>query len=150
MSEFKKDNETVITESKDDKNFNYKAGMVLAALTGISAFIGFGATLAAVKKQDTTNFNKGVVGSVEMSEPAVVLAFRALGRGTVYAFTGCGILFYAIWKLSGAETLHDFRYKMGSILPKIPRNDPPQGRTEFTGMNDLLEYLSNAKSSKDK
>lgn len=71
----------------------------------MSAIVGFGATLAAVKKQDSKYFNKGMSGTLEMSEPAVSLAFRALGWGTFYAFTGCGLLFYGIWKLSGAQTV---------------------------------------------
>lgn len=37
--------------------------------------------------------------------------------------------------------LHDFRMKAGGILPKIPKNDPPQSRTEFDGLTDLLQYL---------
>lgn len=31
--------------------------------------------------------------------------------------------------------------KAGSILPRIPKNDPPQSRTEFEGLTDLLQYL---------
>lgn len=31
--------------------------------------------------------------------------------------------------------------KAGSILPRIPKNNPPQGRTEFEGLTDLLQYL---------
>lgn len=31
--------------------------------------------------------------------------------------------------------------KAGSILPRIPKNDPPQSRTEFSGLTDLLQYL---------
>lgn len=37
--------------------------------------------------------------------------------------------------------LQDFRMKAGSILPRIPKNDPPQSRTEFEGLTDLLQYL---------
>ncbi|KAK5646981.1 hypothetical protein RI129_005445 [Pyrocoelia pectoralis] len=136
--------------TNEDENFKVKAGIYLVSVTGLSAIIGFGATLAAVRKQDAKYFGKGMAGGLEMSEPAVSVAFRALGWGTLYAFTGCGILFYSIWKLSGAESLHDFRNKMGAILPRIPKNNPPQGRTEFTGMNDLLDYLANSKSSSDK
>lgn len=46
--------------------------------------------------------------------------------------------------------MEEFRYKVGSIWPKIPKNDPPQGRTEFSGLNDLLEYLQHQKSTKDR
>ncbi|MPC39944.1 hypothetical protein E2C01_033497 [Portunus trituberculatus] len=38
-------------------------------------------------------------------------------------------------------TLHDFRMKAGSVLPNIPKNDPPQSRTEFEGLTDLLQYI---------
>jgi len=39
----------------------------------------------------------------------VALASKALGYATVYACVGCGALFYAIWKVSGAKDLQDFR-----------------------------------------
>jgi len=26
-------------------------------------------------------------------------------------------------------------------LPSIPKNNPPHGRTEFSGLNDLLQYI---------
>ncbi|KAF5299382.1 hypothetical protein FQR65_LT09423 [Abscondita terminalis] len=149
MSELQENNENLSKDEKYDSKFNLKAGIFLTSVTGISAIIGFGATLSAVKKQDVKSFNKGMIGNLEMTEPAIYLALRALGWGTVYAVTSCGFLFYGIWKLSGAETLKEFRYKMGSILPRIPKNHPPQSRTEFSGMNDLLEYLSNSKDSND-
>lgn len=71
----------------------------------MSAAIGFGATLAAAKKQDPVYFEKGMVHHTKYAESGANLAMRALGWGTVYAFTGCGILFYSIWKLSGAQTV---------------------------------------------
>lgn len=75
----------------------------MTAVTGMSAIIGFGTTVAAAKKQDPKYFNKGITGSIEMTETGASLALRALGWGTLYAFTGCGILFYTIWKMSGAK-----------------------------------------------
>jgi hypothetical protein len=41
----------------------------------------------------------------------------------------------------GVSSLAEFRVKVGAVLPRIPRNSPPQGRTEFSGLNDLLQYL---------
>jgi hypothetical protein len=41
----------------------------------------------------------------------------------------------------GVSSLSEFRERAGNLLPRIPRNNPPQGRTEFTGLNDLLQYL---------
>ena len=37
--------------------------------------------------------------------------------------------------------MKEFRQKVGSWLPVVPRNNPPQGRTEFSGLNDLLQYI---------
>ena len=48
---------------------------------------------------------------------------------------------WSVWKLAGVSNLVEFREKVGSMLPRIPRQSPPQGRTEFTGLNDLLQYL---------
>lgn len=114
----------------------------MGAITGFSVLIGFGSTLSMVRKQDPKSFQEGVVTAKGLHESGASLAVRALGWGTLYAFSGCGILFYGIWKLSGAKTAEEFRYKMGSWLPKIPRNDPPQSRTEFEGLTDFLKYVS--------
>ena len=38
--------------------------------------------------------------------------------------------------------MKEFHTKVGSVLPRIPKNDPPQGRTEFTGFTDLLTYIT--------
>lgn len=77
-------------------------------MTTLSAAVGFGATLAAAKKQDPVYFEKGMVHNAKLSESGANLAMRALGWGTVFAFTGCGILFYSIWKISGAKTVSVF------------------------------------------
>lgn len=37
--------------------------------------------------------------------------------------------------------MDEFRSKMGALLPKISK-DTHSGRTEFDGLNDLMEYLS--------
>ncbi|XP_052751569.1 transmembrane protein 242 isoform X2 [Galleria mellonella] len=117
-------------------------GVFLATVAGISAFIGFSATLAAAKKTDPKYFSKGLHSSAELADAGAILALRALGWGTLYAITGTSCLCYGIWKLSGATNLKDFRIRMGNILPVLPKNNPPQSRTEFSGLNDLLTYLS--------
>lgn len=60
-------------------------------------------TVASVKKQDPEHFNKGIAGSLEMRETGAQLAARALKWGTIYAFLGCGLVGFSIWKLSGAK-----------------------------------------------
>jgi len=129
--------------------YKVKAGIFLAATGGIGLLAGFSSALAAAKKQDPKSFDQGLVGSLSpherkartLHDTGAKLAARALGFGTLYAIGGCGILFYAMWKISGASDLADFRQRAGSILPKVPKNDPPQSRTEFSGVNDLLQYL---------
>lgn len=37
--------------------------------------------------------------------------------------------------------MKEFRQKIGNWLPSVPKNNPPQGRTEFSGINDLLRYI---------
>merc|ERR1719483_90709 len=66
----------------------------------------------------------------------------ALASGAFYAFAGCGVLFYSVWKLSGANNLKEFREKAGKILPAIPKKPKEPGeRTEFSGINDFLTYI---------
>lgn len=74
-------------------------------MTGISAIFGFSRTISAAKKQDPEFFNKGMIPTLKLPESGSQLALRALGWGTIYACTGCGILFYSIWKLSGASNV---------------------------------------------
>ena len=76
-----------------------------------------------------------------LAEAGTQLAIRALKRATFYAVSGFSLFCFLGWKLSGAKDLQDFRMRAGSILPRIPRNDPPQSRTEFSGLNDLLQYV---------
>ncbi|KAF7269205.1 transmembrane protein 242 [Rhynchophorus ferrugineus] len=148
------DNKNIIVDtiekSQYSPEFRLKAGFFLAAVSGISAIVGFGTTIAAARKRDPTHFGKGFIPTKELPETGAGLALRALGWGTLYAITGCGILFYGIWTISGAHNLKEFRQKMGEILPRIPKNNPPQGRTEFSGLNDFLDYIQHQKSSKDK
>jgi hypothetical protein len=72
----------------------------------MSAIFGFSSTLASAKKKDPEFFNKGLiphVGSKGAHEAGAALALRALGWGSLYAITGCGVLFYTIWKFLGVN-----------------------------------------------
>ena len=99
------------------------AAAFLAGVTGVSILFGFGSTLAAAKKKNPHLFDQGLTGRIEKPamepisseaatpvrrrvpvsissvEPGASLAIRALGWGTLYAVTGCSVLFYSIWKL---------------------------------------------------
>lgn len=137
-----------MTQAERDPKFAFKATAFLAGVAGVSALIGFGGTLSYTKKKDPTFFDKGVTLGPSLSESGAALALRALGWGTVWAVGGCGILFISLWKLSGCKDLHEFRMKMGEKLPKIRKNDPPQSRTEFDGLSDLMRYLETWGSEK--
>ncbi|XP_031841092.1 transmembrane protein 242 [Nomia melanderi] len=126
----------------DKQKENLYATVFLSGIAGVSALIGFSSALASAKKQDMKAFDMGVMGGKALPESGTALAMRALFWGSVWAIGGCGLIFYGIWKLSGATNAQEFRVKMGSILPRIPKNNPPQSRTEFENLTDLLRYVS--------
>lgn len=106
---------------------SFAAAAFLTGVTGISILFGFGTTLAAAKRKDPHFFDQGLTGQVgeaaveprpqphrvngrivhprpiQQIEPGASLAVRALGWGTLYAVTGCSVLFYGIWTLMGVK-----------------------------------------------
>lgn len=60
-------------------------------------------TLGMAKKKDPEMFNKGMIGGRELREAGGALAMRALGWGTLYAFTGFSIFCFGVWKLIGVK-----------------------------------------------
>jgi len=140
--------------TNDKRKENIVSSVFLMTVGGASLVSGFGLAFARARKSDPGAFDQGVVGSggieaigkaakedAKLAEAGAQLALRALGRATVYAVGGFALFCGTVWKLSGAKDLQDFRMKAGGILPKIPKNDPPQSRTEFSGLNDLLQYV---------
>lgn len=136
-------------EQKLSLSYKLKAGLFLFATGGIGFLGGFSGALAQTKKQDPNKFDQGVIGSISTKERQQILlhesgarlASKALAYGSLFAVGGTALLFLGIWKLSGAKDLQDFRQKAGSILPRVPKNDPPQSRTEFSSLTDFLQYV---------
>lgn len=96
----------------------------MGGVSGIFFLSGFSSALATSKKNNPKYFNRSLKKNEEDHTAAATdLALRALGWGSLYSTVGCGILFYTIWKVSGATTFEEFRMKMGSILPRITKND---------------------------
>ncbi|CAK9810761.1 Transmembrane protein 242 [Anthophora quadrimaculata] len=124
------------------KTERFYSTLFLSGIAGISVMVGFSSALASAKKRDTKSFDIGLMGGKGFPESGAALATRALFWGSVWAVGGCGILFYGIWKLSGATTAEEFRLKVGNLLPRIPKNNPPKSRTEFENLTDLLKYVS--------
>ena len=137
--------------NKTDNSSLILKSLFLFTAGGVGLFSGFANALGSARKKDPNSFDKGLIGDVTaakeahqrrvLHEAGTKLASRALGYGTLYAVAGCSLIFFSIWKLSGATDLADFRMKAGNILPTIPKNNPPQSRTEFSGINDFLQYV---------
>lgn len=82
-----------------------------AFLTCVAAGAGlfaFASTLASARKTDPTMFSKGQAPPLPTAESGVQLAIRALKWGTFYAVGGCGLFFYGVWKMSGANDVSIF------------------------------------------
>jgi len=138
-------------KSKANGLFRIKAGLFLACSAGIGLLAGFGGAIAAARRQDPKSFDDGVIGHGSKSRPrptpqnlhqtGVALATKALAYGTAYAIAGCSVLFFGIWKLSGARDFADFRQRAGQVLPRIPKKENPNERKEFSGLNDFIQYI---------
>ncbi|XP_077487079.1 transmembrane protein 242 [Amblyomma americanum] len=118
----------------------YAEAAFLIGVAGAAAIFGFGMTLAQAKKRDPETFAQGLTASQKLHESGSKLALRALGRGTLYSVTGFSLFCLLAWKAMGVSNLQEFRQKAGSFLPRIPKNEP-QGRTEFSSLRDLLNYV---------
>ncbi|CAG0911035.1 unnamed protein product [Cyprideis torosa] len=122
---------------------NVLSATFLLGVGFMSMLGGFAGALAMAKKSDPRAFNDGLLPISEEpqpSEPSRVgaklkisstakvplesgasLAVRALGWGSLYAVSAVSLLSFAIWKLVGAKDFQEFRFRVGSVLPAIPK-----------------------------
>lgn len=84
-------------------NFVLASAAFLTCVAAGAGIFTFASTLATARKTDPNMFSKGQTPPSPSAETGVQLALRALKWGTFYAVSGCGLFFYGVWKMSGAN-----------------------------------------------
>ena len=90
-------------------------------ISGIFLMSGFLSTSNAFKKMKSVNSLPNVEqNTIDMAGRE--LAVRALKLGSIYSSICCGVLFYGIWKLTGATSVKDSKNEANKTVSTFSGN----------------------------
>ncbi|CAF0729698.1 unnamed protein product [Didymodactylos carnosus] len=140
--------QTISERDEKRKNFLFEKlfpVVYFSFITTVGVLSGFGYAFVATKKREQVPDNEAEAAALLNNERVYRdgnrLALRALTRATIYSLTGVIGFSSFLWFMSGAKNFQEFRYWMGSWLPKISSKNQNQERTEFKNLTELIQYI---------